>query len=51
MKSRRVMCLFAYGTILFSVLTIVAVGSSETSMGSMSTTGSKSFLVYTSTAI
>jgi putative endopeptidase len=41
MKCKGVMCFFASGIVLFSILTIVAFGSSETSMGNMNTSGSE----------
>jgi putative endopeptidase len=41
LKNKGVMYLFASGIVLFSILTIVAFGSSETSMGNMNTSGSE----------
>ena len=39
MKRKGVICLFAFGIALINALTLVAFGSSETSMGNMSTSG------------
>ena len=39
MKKKGVICLFALGIVLINALTLVAFGSSETSMGNMSASG------------